>query len=310
MALFERLFRRGKSGNDPSDYTLTMARAMPHLQSLQAMHSATWKIEDAAWDVDLEIGTITFRFEDGRIVTAPVQVIGTYNTDDGTWLWGWDHPSVGEAQAIDANLVKAFGEQHGVADLTTRKLAITEDRAWEFTALACLLADAQGAYRGPSGPTFVFMTFGTITMHGSKKPPQPPGTVPDDSDWGRGLTPVEAPEAIALARAYEAELLASDQEFHDYGDDEGAFERCIAAKMDAYHRFWRRDDDYHHPISAGWPSDHDPARQSGWRAYALAPDATRVAFELDIGAGVIMHHAYDVRRFDDGLRIVDFPLRG
>ncbi len=126
---------------------------------------------------------------------------------------------------------------------------------------------------------------------------------------GPRTAPVEAPEAVAFARAYEAELLASDQEFHDGGDDEGAFERCIAEKMAAWQRFWRRDDDHHHPISAGWPSDHDPARQSGWRAYALTSDTTRVAFELDIGAGVVLHHAYDVRRFEDGLRIVDFPLR-
>ncbi len=187
MALFDRLFKRGRSGNHPNDHALTMARAMPHLQALTAMHAATWKIQDAAWDVDLEVGTLTFRFDDGRIVTAPVQVIGTYNTDDGTFLWGWDHPSVADAQAADANLVKAFGEKHGVAELTTRKVTITEERAWELTALACLLADAQGAYRGPSGRTLVFMTFGAITMHGHKKPPPRPGDGPDDSDWGRGL---------------------------------------------------------------------------------------------------------------------------
>ncbi len=174
-----------------------MARAIPHLPSLTAMHSSVSRIGEAAWAVDLDVGTLTFSFADGRVVTAPVQVIGTYNTEDGTWMWGWDHPSVPAARAADARTVKAFGEKHGVADLTTRKMAV-------------------------------------------------------------------------------------------------------------YELFWRRDDDYHHPISAGWPSNHDPAQQSGWRVYALGPDAWRVAFELDVG--VTMHHAYDVRRFEDGLRIVDFPL--
>jgi hypothetical protein len=37
-------------------------------------------------------------------------------------------------------------------------------QAWEFTALACHLCDAQGAYRGPAGTALVFMTFGEVTL--------------------------------------------------------------------------------------------------------------------------------------------------
>jgi hypothetical protein len=39
-----------------------------------------------------------------------------------------------------------------------------EDKAWEFTAVAVRLGSANGAYRGPSGATYVFMTFGEITL--------------------------------------------------------------------------------------------------------------------------------------------------
>jgi hypothetical protein len=48
--------------------------------------------------------------------------------------------------------------------LTTQKLECTEDEAWEFTALACKLGNAQGGYRGPMGPTLVFMTFGKVSL--------------------------------------------------------------------------------------------------------------------------------------------------
>ena len=46
-----------------------------------------WGLGDkGTFDVDLLAGTITFTTGKGLIVTAPVQVIGTYSTVDGTWL--------------------------------------------------------------------------------------------------------------------------------------------------------------------------------------------------------------------------------
>ena len=36
----------------------------------------------------------------------------------------------------------------------------TENDGWEMVALAMLLCDAQGAYRGPVGDVYVFMAFG------------------------------------------------------------------------------------------------------------------------------------------------------
>jgi hypothetical protein len=95
---------------------------------------------------------------------APAQIIATYNTLDGTWLWAWDHPSVEPALAKDAKRMLAYGQEHGYAKLTTRKLQITEDEAWELTALAFLVCGANGAYRGPAGTAFVFMTFGEVQV--------------------------------------------------------------------------------------------------------------------------------------------------
>jgi hypothetical protein len=93
-----------------------------------------------------------------------VQIIGTYNTADGTWLWAWDNPSLVKGLARDSQVVREYGRKHGIAPLTTRKLNCDEVDCWEFTALACKLCKAQGAYHGPSGKTRVFMTFGKITM--------------------------------------------------------------------------------------------------------------------------------------------------
>jgi len=36
--------------------------------------------------------------------------------------------------------------------------------AWHFAAVAVRLCERQGAYRGPSGGTYVFMTFDTVSV--------------------------------------------------------------------------------------------------------------------------------------------------
>jgi len=134
------------------------------LQLKTDAHVGTWHLDQAAWSVDQDEGTIVFTMPNGTTATAPVQIIGTYNTQDGTWLWGWEHPSVDRVLSEHAALVRAYGERQELEDLTTRKLKCSEDEAWEFTALACKLAEANGAYRGPAGTALVFMTFGEVEL--------------------------------------------------------------------------------------------------------------------------------------------------
>lgn len=115
------------------------------------------------WHADLESGVIRFTSAT-KTVSAPVQVVGTYNTLDGTFLWGWDHPSVAEPLGVAARLARQFGELHKMPLFTSRKVECTEEQAWSFTAVALYLSGAQGAYRGPAGTTMVFMTFGEMTI--------------------------------------------------------------------------------------------------------------------------------------------------
>jgi hypothetical protein len=164
-----RLFGRGSAPTPPDQPTsepdLTFARAATDLGTKTALHRQTWGMgEGGQWGVDLDAGIITFTNDRGWRITAPVQVVGTYNTADGTWLWGWDHPSVRPELGRDAETVRAFGEQYGLEVLTTRKVAVDEADGWQFTALACYLAQAQGGYRGPAGPTIIYLTFGGITI--------------------------------------------------------------------------------------------------------------------------------------------------
>jgi hypothetical protein len=163
MSILNRIFGKDKS-EDSAEFRLLMDQSMEELRLKTAAHDSGWHLAKASWAVDQDTGTIVFTRPDGITATCPVQIIGTYNTGNGTWLWGWDHPSVIPPLQKDARKVRAYGEQHGSARLTTQKLSCTEEEAWQFAALACKLCEAQGAYRGPSGPTLVFMTFGTVSL--------------------------------------------------------------------------------------------------------------------------------------------------
>lgn len=148
---------------DDANYRALIERSMEELRLKTAAHDSGWGLGAADWAVDQDTGLITFTGPK-MTATATAQIIGTYNTEDGTWLWGWDHPSVADNMAEHARQVHEYGERHAIDGLTTRKLACDEMQAWEFTALACHLCEAQGAYRGPAGTAMVFMTFGAVAL--------------------------------------------------------------------------------------------------------------------------------------------------
>ena len=165
MGLLGDLFGHGPAKVPyPSALRPQVEKAVHALEALTAAHDASWQLGEADWSVDQDEGTIEFASPTGIVATAPVQIIGTYNTKDGTWLWGWDHPSVAAPLATHAKKVYAYGQQHGFDVLTTRKLQCPEEQCWELAALACMLCGAQGAYRGPAGTTLIFFTFGSVTV--------------------------------------------------------------------------------------------------------------------------------------------------
>lgn len=153
-----------KPSSEPSEFKTLLEQSMEELRLKTAAHDATWHLGEADWSVNQDEGTIVFSRQNGLTVTCPVQIIGTYNTQDSSWLWGWDHPSVTLPLQAHAHQLRAYGQAHQIARLTTQKLSCTEAEAWEFTALACKLCDAQGGYRGPAGHVRVFMTFGTVSL--------------------------------------------------------------------------------------------------------------------------------------------------
>lgn len=152
-------------GEKPVDPSVFIQQSVEGLRTQTSTHAATWHLgKETNWAADQDTGRIRFTFADGTIAEGELQIVGTYNTRDGTFLWGWDHPSVAEPLGKHASLAKEFGEKHGLSKYTERKVKCSEDDAWEFTAVAARLGKANGAYRGPAGTALVYMTFGEIKL--------------------------------------------------------------------------------------------------------------------------------------------------
>jgi hypothetical protein len=136
------------------------------LQIQSDSHDATWGIREAeTWDVDQDAGTISWLFADGKVAVAPVQIIGTYNPNDRSFMWGWDHPSVVPELQESAKLVKEFGAKHEIPSFMQQKIVLqNESEAWKFVAVANRLAESNGGYRADTGGPIVFMTYGEITL--------------------------------------------------------------------------------------------------------------------------------------------------
>lgn len=146
------------------EFERLLEECLHELQARNDAHTAWGLGSFDQWNVDQEVGDLVFSNADGTQAVAPVQIIGSYSTRDNTWLWAWDNPSILEPLKQDAFKVKAYGEQHGIEKLTTRKLNSSEEEAWKLAALAVRLCGAQGAYRGPAGPSYIFMTFGEVEL--------------------------------------------------------------------------------------------------------------------------------------------------
>lgn len=164
-------YQRKKPVRSPTmmdDFQNLLDASMAELQLKTQAHKAWGLGSFDHWSIDQEVGNLVFSMADGTTAVAPAQIIGSFNTNDNTWLWAWDNPSIVDALQIDSLKLKAYGEKNGIEKLTMRKWTGTEDDAWSMTALAVKLCGAQGAYRGPSGGTYVFMTFGEVKLSKGK----------------------------------------------------------------------------------------------------------------------------------------------
>lgn len=163
-----------RNGGETPEFNTLLDKSMEDLRAKTMGHQIGWGFGKAAqWSLDLSQGDLLFTFNDGVVATCPAQIVGTLDSESGTWLWGWANPSIPEALQRDALRVKDYGEQRQIARLTSAQWPCTEEEAWRMAALACYLCEAQGVYRGPAGTAFVFITFEKVVLSPAAGSPVP-----------------------------------------------------------------------------------------------------------------------------------------
>lgn len=150
---------------EPGDAQMSFEqRARKHLTELTRRNHKEWGMGQAVrWDADLEEGFLTWSFPD-KTVRAPVQVIATYDPARQDLLWGWDHPSVSRELGRHARLLREWGRTNQVAPLVTRQITCSEADVWTYAAMAALLAEAHGVYRGTEEEVYIFFTFDKVII--------------------------------------------------------------------------------------------------------------------------------------------------
>jgi hypothetical protein len=107
---------------------------------------------------------VRFSCQDGRAVTARVQVAGTLNTMTGAWQWAWDSTSIDRALSVASDKVRELGIEKRMERLTTPRFAATLIEAWGYCAVTCAVAGAQGAFTESSGPGLIFFIFDDVVV--------------------------------------------------------------------------------------------------------------------------------------------------
>lgn len=152
-------------GTEPVPPERFIADARAALTESSRQHVEDWRLgSEARWEVDLKEGQVGFHFHDGTVLVAPIQIVGTYNARDATFLWAWGHRTLPEALVEHARLARRWGETNGVSDYTKAIVSCAADEVWNFAAVTARLSGRDGIYRGRSGSVWMYLTYGEFDL--------------------------------------------------------------------------------------------------------------------------------------------------
>lgn len=143
---------RAADMNHPAWHRNWRHEAFHQLQAKNAHLDAEFRLGHwQRFDYDLDAGTLVFSEQGIPKVIAEVQIAGSTGITAGDWLWAWANASLPPERIADARVVRAFGEEHGIDELTHE--SVTDDDlnalGWELTSVSVRISNALGAYRAP-----------------------------------------------------------------------------------------------------------------------------------------------------------------
>src|SRR5262249_42726960 len=136
MSIFKKIFGKKEGDGETPDFRAFVEGSMEGLRLQTEAHQGTWHFgEEERWDFTQDTGEIVFTYP-STVVRAPAQVIGTFDSTAGTWMWAWANSSISDSLARDSVRVREYGEQHGIRRLTSASWPGEETDGWRMAALA------------------------------------------------------------------------------------------------------------------------------------------------------------------------------
>lgn len=267
----------------------TLAQAAQWLcaQNIHAARSIGLGLE-RRFDFNQDDGLLRLGFDDDSELALPSQLIGSFDPGDRSFMWGWHNPSFQPQLQIAAQAAREAGRSLDAAAFDTPVQQVAFEPMTLLLAFAAQAAGCDGIYRAILGNhTSVFL--------GYRIPAEIPRLAAPDADF-------EA-RARARAEAYDRDQLEQDRYFeaHKDKDEDGLLRQVIAAKMESWKRDWVRDDDYWHPSSVSWPSEHD--RTTALIQF-MAPHPAGGVIDCRIGSS-IRNTVYHLKSIGGEAKIVD-----
>ncbi|GAB3663405.1 hypothetical protein GCM10027596_26520 [Nocardioides korecus] len=147
--------------NDLADLLM---QGQDHIAESTRAHAERWGLGSAdRWSLDQREGRVVWTFAD-RVVSAPAQILGSWSSKAGSFVWAWDNATILEEMSRTAERVRAFGTEHDVVALTTSPLEVGEEQVRDLVALAFAIGGCTGLYHPYDGRLATYVVFGEVTI--------------------------------------------------------------------------------------------------------------------------------------------------
>ena len=136
-----------------------LREALEEFSTKQANLESEWGFGQAAsWDIDQGEGIFRMYFDDGRLLEADAQLLGSYSHSEKNLEWAWNNPNVFLKMKRDSRRIRKAGKDLGIDYL---QAGFTPVLGEEFLSYLCSLGlkatDSEGVYRGSAGPVDVLL---------------------------------------------------------------------------------------------------------------------------------------------------------
>ena len=161
----------------PPDLNALLAEGERRILRTTAAHAQGWGFGHAdRWRLDQEQGRIVWTLGP-RTVSASVQVLGSWSSEAGTFVWSWDNDSIAPTLTRSARRVRELGEQHALIALHTSPLRLGEKQVRDLVAVAFEMLQGTGLYHPFDGTLATYLLFDDVLVEeGGRTQPFPADT--------------------------------------------------------------------------------------------------------------------------------------